>query len=67
MIDLVMHLVFVVGVLKLVSCSYYVIEWAIHHIYEPIVGGYDHMKRYDGKGSWALITGSGDGLGVGYA
>jgi 17beta-estradiol 17-dehydrogenase / very-long-chain 3-oxoacyl-CoA reductase len=25
------------------------------------------MKRYDGKGSWALITGSSDGLGKGYA
>ena len=65
--ELLLHLVFLVGVIKLISCSCYVIDYLIQHCYEPLVGGHDLMKRYDGKGSWALITGSSDGLGKGYA
>ena len=67
MLELLIQVVFVVGVIKCLSMACYVVEWAIHHIYENIVGGYDLMERYDGKGSWAIISGSGDGLGVGYA
>ena len=67
MLELLIQVVFVVGVIKCLSMAYYVVEWASHHIYEYIVGGYDLMERYDGKGSWAVISGSGDGLGVGYA
>ena len=67
MLELLIQVVFVVGVIKCLSMACYVVEWAIHHIYELFIGGYDLMERYDGKGSWAIISGSGDGIGKGYA
>ena len=59
--------VFAVGVLKLISVAYEFADYIVHHVFEPIIGGYDLMKRYDGEGTWAFITGASDGFGAEYA
>ena len=53
----------IVGVIKLVSISYEILAFLNHFI---LTKEYDLAERY-GKGTWALVTGSSDGIGAEYA
>ena len=57
------NLFLLVGVVKLVSMAYEVLVFLKHFI---LTKEYDLAERY-GKGTWALVTGSSDGIGAEYA
>ena len=64
MIEITLLKVFVaVGFLKMLSITYSIGIFIIHHLFTR---GHDMITRY-GKGTWAIVTGSSDGIGAEYA
>lgn len=61
--SLIGKLLLVVGILKLVSITFEILKFIKHFF---LTTPYDMAERY-GKGSWALVTGSSDGIGAEYA
>ena len=57
------NLLVTIGVLKMISMAYFSISFIRHHFFTK---GYDILQRY-GEGSWAVVTGSSDGIGAEYA
>lgn len=56
-----MYLILFVGLIKLMGWIYYSTSFLKQHcVTYPV----DYMERFDGKNSWALITGSSDGIGL---
>ena len=56
-----MPMLFVIGSAKLIIGIVDLIE-AINRQF--IRTQHDHLKRYGGKGTWALVTGATDGIGL---
>ena len=57
-------IVLIVGFIKLLVYIYYSSSFLKKHLLtKPL----DLVDRYDGKNTWALITGSSDGIGLGMA
>lgn len=64
MVDITLsNLILYIGVLKMLSMAYETTIFVKHHF---LTSGYDLIERY-GKDSWAVITGSSDGIGAEYA
>ena len=57
------NLLLTIGILKSVSIAYEILAFLNHFL---LTKSYDLLDRY-GEGSWALVTGSSDGIGAAYA
>ena len=57
------NLLLAIGILKSASIAYEILAFLNHFL---LTKGYDLVDRY-GEGSWALVTGSSDGIGAAYA
>ena len=53
-----------VGTLRLLSLASSFLRFTRQHFFT--CGTSDLLKRYDGKGTWALVTGASDGIGAEY-
>ena len=59
--SILLHLILLVGTVKLIG-----IVWDLLTIFKKyfLRTKMDHLKRYGGKGTWALVTGASDGIGL---
>jgi hypothetical protein len=53
-----------IGILQLVSVSLSVLGFLNRHVLRPLTPWNHIVRRYGGKGQWALVTGGTDGIGL---